>query len=105
MGEGPGIERKPLPSRFPVVVSGTRRSAVAAPRHYRFHSSTFNLHSFSPPFPPHALLLSYPLLPYRSAPELAKLFTRANVETIEELLQALATLGQARRLRAGKYTS
>ena len=29
----------------------------------------------------------------------------ARVEAIAELLEALATLGQARRLRGGKYTS
>ena len=36
--------------------------------------------------------------------ELAKHFTRGHRATIEELLQALVTLGQARKVR-GKYTS
>jgi hypothetical protein len=40
-----------------------------------------------------------------TAGELAKQFSRAHRETIDELLQALATLGQARQLRGGKYTS
>jgi hypothetical protein len=40
-----------------------------------------------------------------TAEELATRFSRAHRETIDELLQALATLGQARRLRGGKYTS
>jgi hypothetical protein len=37
--------------------------------------------------------------------DLAKRFTRAHRETIDELLQALVTLGQARRSRGGKYAS
>ncbi len=36
--------------------------------------------------------------------ELAQRFTRALRESVEELLQALVTLGQARRTRGGKYT-
>ena len=38
-----------------------------------------------------------------TADELAQRFTRAQRETIDELLQALVTLGQARRTRGGKY--
>jgi hypothetical protein len=37
--------------------------------------------------------------------ELAERFSHARRETIDELLQALVTLGQARRLRSGRYTS
>ena len=40
-----------------------------------------------------------------SPDELATRFVRAKRETIEELLHALATLGQVRRLRGGKYAS
>ncbi len=39
-----------------------------------------------------------------AAAELAQRFTRAPREAIDELLQALVTLGQARRTRGGKYT-
>jgi len=35
--------------------------------------------------------------------ELARRFTRAQRDTIEELLQAMTTLGLARKLRGGKY--
>ena len=35
--------------------------------------------------------------------ELAKRFTRAQRDTIEELLQAMVTLGLARRVRGGKF--
>ena len=38
-----------------------------------------------------------------TADELAQRFTRAPRETIDELLQALVTLGQARRTRGGKF--
>lgn len=38
-----------------------------------------------------------------TAAELAKHFTRGNADVIAELLEALATLGQARRLRGEKY--
>ena len=34
-----------------------------------------------------------------------RFFSRAHRETIDELLSALVTLGQARRLRGGKYTA
>jgi len=37
--------------------------------------------------------------------ELAQRFTRAQRDVIEELLEAMATLGLARRLRGGKYAS
>jgi hypothetical protein len=37
--------------------------------------------------------------------QLARAFTRARVERIEELLQTLVSLGQARELRPGHYTS
>ena len=37
--------------------------------------------------------------------EIAQRFARAPRETVAELLEALATLGQARRLRGGKYSS
>jgi hypothetical protein len=37
--------------------------------------------------------------------ELAKHFTRAQRDTIEELLQAMTTLGLARKQRGGKYAS
>jgi hypothetical protein len=37
--------------------------------------------------------------------ELARLFTRANVERVEELLQTLVSLGQAREVSEGRYTS
>ncbi|MDT5121247.1 MAG: hypothetical protein QOC96_729 [Acidobacteriota bacterium] len=37
--------------------------------------------------------------------QLAKAFTRARVERIEELLQTLVSLGQAREVSAGRYTS
>ena len=40
-----------------------------------------------------------------TAAELAQHFTRGHRATIEELLQALTTLGQARRVRGGKFTS
>jgi hypothetical protein len=40
-----------------------------------------------------------------TADELAKRFSRAHRATVDELLQALVTLGQARRLRGGKYAS
>jgi hypothetical protein len=36
--------------------------------------------------------------------ELARRFARAPRETIDELLQALVALGQARRTRGGKFT-
>ncbi len=39
-----------------------------------------------------------------TAEELARQFSRAHRETIDELLQALVTLGQARRLRGGKFS-
>jgi hypothetical protein len=35
---------------------------------------------------------------------LAQRFHRAQREVLDELLQALVTLGQARRTRGGKYT-
>jgi hypothetical protein len=37
--------------------------------------------------------------------KLTQQFSRTHCETIEELLQPLVTLGQARRLRGGNYTS
>ncbi len=36
--------------------------------------------------------------------ELAKRFTRAQRDVIEELLQAMVTLGLARRVRGGRYS-
>jgi hypothetical protein len=38
-----------------------------------------------------------------TATEIAQRFTRAKVDKIEELLQTLVTLGQARELPGGKY--
>jgi hypothetical protein len=38
-----------------------------------------------------------------AAATLAKSFTRARVDRIEELLQTLVTLGQARQAEDGKY--
>ena len=38
-----------------------------------------------------------------TATDLAQRFTRAKVDKIEELLQTLVTLGQARELPGGKY--
>ena len=35
--------------------------------------------------------------------ELARRFTRARVECVEELLQTLVSLGQARKVGAGRY--
>ena len=46
-----------------------------------------------------------PVLAVQPTVELAKRFSRAHRNTVDELLEALATLGQARRLRGGKYTS
>ena len=37
--------------------------------------------------------------------QLARAFKRANVERIEELLQTLVSLGQAREVGAGRYAS
>ncbi len=37
--------------------------------------------------------------------QLARAFTRARVERVEELLQTLVSLGQARQVGAGQYTS
>ena len=38
-----------------------------------------------------------------TAAELAQCFARAQAETVDELLQAIVTLGLARRTRGGKY--
>jgi hypothetical protein len=37
--------------------------------------------------------------------ELARTFTRARVRAVEELLQTLAALGQAREVEAGRYVA
>ena len=43
-------------------------------------------------------------LPLTSA-DLAQQFTRAKADSVEEILEALTSLGLARRLRGGKYTA